>query len=390
MTKYYIVFSVFLTTLCIEAISLLALSGLEMQYSIRYNPVDALTMEHREILERFLEQDSSYIKIDSVLGWAPRPNGRTGIYQANAQGIRGVEDYSKKTGKSLRISAYGDSFTHGNEVRYDETWQQKMEQQDTSLEVLNFGVGGYGLDQAYLRYLKERGVYKSDIVLIGYMTDDIYRHQNIFRPFFSAKTGLPFGKPRFELQDDSLILDKNPFPTTRHYRQLLKSPGYYLRKAGKMDVYYQKAQKSGPLDFLASVRLFKIALEKVGDRFDTDFKLNQVYAKNSSSFKVVCRLFSGFIKAVKEDEAMPVIILFPNKRDVMRFKQSGENHFRSLHRYFDEQGFTYLDLLPVFAQVESDSALNTLFENHYTPEGNGFFAESILQFLKSTGRNQAR
>ena len=237
--------------------------------------------------------------------------------------------------------------------------------------------------------MKERQSLKSDIVLIGYMTDDIYRHQNIFRPFFSAKTGLPFGKPRFEFSGDTLVLDPNPFPTRNHYHELLKNPDELLREAGKHDVYYQKAQKSGPLDFFASVRLCKIAFEKISDRFDRDFSLAEVYADNSSPFKVARLLFERFCGVVKQDGAEPVVVLFPNKRDVKRYQQTKENYYHSLHRYFIEQDQIYLDLLPAFAEIESDSLLNSLFQNHYTPEGNRFVATQILEFLKSANGKQA-
>ena len=42
-------------------------------------------------------------------------------------------------------STFGDSFTHCNDVANAETWQRAMEDQNSKLEVLNFGMGGFGL-----------------------------------------------------------------------------------------------------------------------------------------------------------------------------------------------------------------------------------------------------
>ena len=39
-----------------------------------------------------------------------------------------------------------------------------------------FGVPGYGLDQAFLRYLEEGRRFGFDVVLIGFMTENIFRH----------------------------------------------------------------------------------------------------------------------------------------------------------------------------------------------------------------------
>ena len=51
-----------------------------------------------------------------------------------------------------------------------------MESYDSNMEVINFGVGGFGLDQAYLRYLEDGIQYKSHIVMIGFMSENIYRN----------------------------------------------------------------------------------------------------------------------------------------------------------------------------------------------------------------------
>ena len=48
-------------------------------------------------------------------------------------------------------SAFGDSMTHGDEVTDDEAWLHRLSER-LGCNVQNFGVGGYGLDQAALRY----------------------------------------------------------------------------------------------------------------------------------------------------------------------------------------------------------------------------------------------
>jgi len=61
-------------------------------------------------------------------------------------------------------SAFGDSFTHGDEVRDNEAWPFRLSEL-LGCEVENFGVGGYGQDQAYLKYLKYRP--KGQVVLVA-------------------------------------------------------------------------------------------------------------------------------------------------------------------------------------------------------------------------------
>ena len=56
---------------------------------------------------------------------------------------------------SLRIAAFGDSFTHGDEVPNEDTWQEILMRAHPDVEAMNFGVGAYGLDQAFLHYQRD-------------------------------------------------------------------------------------------------------------------------------------------------------------------------------------------------------------------------------------------
>lgn len=103
-----------------------------------------------------------------------------------------------------------------------ETWEAQLEAIDQHLEVLNFGVGGYALDQAFLRY-KEDGIkFHSHIVLIGHMSTNIYRLLTTFWPFYSPGAEIPFGKPRFILKNDQLVLVDNPLSKREDLEKLVK------------------------------------------------------------------------------------------------------------------------------------------------------------------------
>jgi hypothetical protein len=78
---------------------------------------------------------------------------KDGLYVSNSAGIRSNREYNLIAPPGVtRIVAFGDSFTHGDEVPNQETWEYLLEQSRDEVEVMNFGVQGYGADQAYLRY----------------------------------------------------------------------------------------------------------------------------------------------------------------------------------------------------------------------------------------------
>ena len=49
------------------------------------------------------------------------------------------------------MEVYGDSYTEGVDVNYQNSWPSLLSQK-INCRVINFGVEGYGTDQSYLRY----------------------------------------------------------------------------------------------------------------------------------------------------------------------------------------------------------------------------------------------
>jgi len=97
----------------------------------------------------------------------------------------------------------GDSFTFGEEVGDEETFSHRLQSLLPNSEVLNLGVHGYGHDQMLL-YLKEEGLrYHPDLVILGFMPDDMERNVLSFRDY---------AKPHFAVKDGRLELTTGPIP----------------------------------------------------------------------------------------------------------------------------------------------------------------------------------
>src|SRR5438045_4886239 len=101
-----------------------------------------------------------YLAPDPDLGWTVRPGGRSadGLYEANVDGARAPSSttYGERPARGrVRVVTVGDSFTHGDGVRFDETWQRQLQGRRADLEMVNLGVPGYGTDQSYLRWLRD-------------------------------------------------------------------------------------------------------------------------------------------------------------------------------------------------------------------------------------------
>lgn len=129
-----------------------------------------------------------------TLGWCPqeRQSNPLGIVKANGYEVT-TEDV---------ILCFGDSFMAGPNEHPHQV-PDIVEQQLVGKTVYNYGVGGYGVGQMYLRFLEATPKYSDPIVVVGIMTMDLDRTVLSYR-------GGP--KPTFELVDGKPVAKGQPFP----------------------------------------------------------------------------------------------------------------------------------------------------------------------------------
>jgi len=84
--------------------------------------------------------------------------------------------------KSYIVQSYGDSFVHGDEVGLEDTWQAHFERL-TGEAILNLGVGGYGLDQAVLKFEKYARHYPTRIAMLG-LYHQMFRRALSYHSFY--------------------------------------------------------------------------------------------------------------------------------------------------------------------------------------------------------------
>ena len=176
-------------------------------------PLEKLRAPVQEYLD--LEEWSTVI-YDETLGWTYRPNSlrQNGDFTINGAGIRARREFSLQPPPDhLRIALFGDSFTAGDDVSDDEVWGARLalllRAAGIRAEVMNFGVGAYGMDQAFLRWRHQGKAYAPDIVIFGLQPDNLKRNLNIFRQLMNIN-GPPFSKPRYVLADGELALLNSP------------------------------------------------------------------------------------------------------------------------------------------------------------------------------------
>ena len=316
--------------------------------NLEYAPseVRGLSPKHRGVLAAHLAGRADYMTHDPVLGWTIRPHGARGQYRANGQGLRGDRDYSlaPPPGK-VRVAAFGDSFTHASDVGNPFTWEALLERMEPRLEVLNFGVPGYGHDQAYLRYRKDGIRFRPHVVLLGFMSDDVNRVVNVYRPFFFHVSGLPLAKPRFELaKGGGLALVPNPLPRLAELPAPPRPPRDGAAPARPPRLLLRPTPRPEPFRFPPLGALLPRARRAAG----AAHLRRRGDQPGSEASRVTVAIYEDFRRTALAQGSYPVALFFPDRRD---FRALGEGRPRLYQPLRDEllaRGYPVIDLLDGF------------------------------------------
>jgi hypothetical protein len=144
-------------------------------------------------------------QLDVELGWSLRAN-KSGSYAAedgrvsvaiNSAGFRDREHLLDKPDPVYRIAVLGDEYSEAMGVALRDTWWWRLEpelqrcdfQPGKLVEVLNFGVAGYGTAQELVLLQTTAMRYAPDLVLLQFSADDVIDNSfalapNKLRPFY--------------------------------------------------------------------------------------------------------------------------------------------------------------------------------------------------------------
>lgn len=126
-------------------------------------------------------------------------------FASNSHGVRGPETPIAKPPLVYRIIVLGDSFAEGNQVAYHERLSEVMERRLSQtcplpgrrIEVINFGVSGFGTAREIQMFRHKAAAYGPDLVfLLFFFGNDLYNNVRALDPsdmipYFVLKDGRP-------------------------------------------------------------------------------------------------------------------------------------------------------------------------------------------------------
>jgi hypothetical protein len=353
-----------------------------------YVPPYDLVFTERQA-EELRAPEKPYGRFDPELGWTIRDNGASGdgMYRANSAGFRANREYDLVPPEGVvRIASFGDSFTHGAEVGNEDTWQHQLETMTEGVEVLNFGVDAYGVDQAYLRYRRDAVRYAPHIVLIGFLVENINRSVSVYRPAYYHQTSGVSAKPRFRV-DDHGELELVPLPVASRedlFRRM--ESGELIEVLRETDYWVQRAPLAydrTPLFWSSIFRIVYGRYENAGRNLERHYNRGE----DSEPFRVTRAVIEAFCEEALERGAERALVVFFPHQGALRGPAAGEpDYWQSLVDALEAGGVPVLDVKPALLRAAQGGPLEDLFSgHHYSGKGNAAVAGAIRERLFPSG-----
>ncbi len=309
--------------------------------------------------------ETIHTEYDPLLGWNNKPNfhykdmyGENKPITINSQSFRNKKDtqIQKLAGKK-RWLCVGDSFTLGFGVGDEETWCSLLDQNNSNLETVNLGQGGYGMDQSFLRYKRDGTPLDHDLVIFAFITPDIAH-----RMFLNELGDFP--KPYFKMEKKKLSLKNTPVP---------RQP-FIIRQLFGMRSNFKKS------------RLLRWIKKHVYKKPPAQ-KKEEISPQELAS--IVMSMLAELHQLAREKSSHVVLVHLPFEGDI--HDESSGKLRRTLYSMAKQNEWDYLDLIQDFHKlspelkskifIKEDIGNISGAKGHYTVEGNQFIAYLINKHL---------
>ena len=281
-------------------------------------PINIPLKQSIENYEKLKTDSNPFIVFDSICGWLPNNTfeSKNGWYFHDSAGIRSDnKEYLKtKPDTVLRVLLFGDSHIYGSENPFHNTLGYYIEQllfnKNITAEVINMGVGAFGMDQAFLRWKYYGKHYRPDIVVFGFQPENVMRNVNLLRALY-IREGRAVMKPRYILDHDSLRIINFPVPTPEE--SLVQMKDFANWKFAEYETFYDANKQWWHNSKLLSLVIDIIRI----NRFDLRSYKQPFYELSKEPALITLKLMSAFRNDVVSNEAQFFIVHLPMKDDLI-------------------------------------------------------------------------
>jgi hypothetical protein len=320
-------------------------------------------------------------------------NQSSTISTAQSNGMRTAHAY---VDKPCRINTYGDSFTLCHQVSDSETWQEYLAGH-LGEPIRNFGMGGFGVYQAYRRMIREEQTDHGAKYLIFYIWGDDHvrsllrcRHAAIY-PWWNDDGGRAFhnnfwANIEMNLQTGQLEEHENLLPTPESVYKMTDADWTVqaLKDDLALNMFMYARGNVSDLDAKA-VRKLAAYLGFDSQGLDNSQPPRALIEQllNSYAFAATKLILTKAKEFADRNGKKLLVVLFDPSRVMKPLVEGKARYDQVIVDFLREHQFRYFDMNLVHVEdyknfsIPFDQYMKRYFIGHYSPAGNHFFAYAI-------------
>ena len=331
---------------------------------------------------------------DAKLGWvhcnAVHTNGvdrSKTFYHYEADGARKVVHFADRR---CRVHAYGNSFTHCDQVSDGETWTEYLAAH-LQEPIRNYGVGGYSVYQAYRRMLDVENQDGAEYIVLNIYDDDHFRNLDAWRSIrVGAKSQCGFTLPHVQVnvQQNRCEQIENLLRTREEVLQLRDEE--FIWKTFKDDPILKltmasRAQVVGARDIRSIADRFGVPEASV----TADTPMEQIRQIHLEAALYATRKIIGWTEEFVDNSGKKLMLMLSFGRANIANELAGRPRFdHSLVEWLRDKQFPVIDMRDAFRAEYSQSKadiqtfLRRYYNGHHTPPGNFFTAWTLRNHVR--------
>lgn len=373
----------------------------KFQWLINYE--DEIPIFEKKKLNKFFKES-----FDPELGWIRKSN--TSGIEFNYKGSSrfkisksGSRSNPRNKFKSTKIATFGDSFTFCRQVNDHQTWQSHLAK-GLKTNVLNFGVGNYGLDQSilYLERIYKKQTFK--ISIMGIVPETILRVNSYWKHYYEYNNLFSF-KPRFIVKRNKLIKLKNKINNRKKYLKIKKFIPYIRKNDFFYSTVFKKECLRRPyvysylksfkrngvllmgillLGIFSKLRIFKNFRSILNDYFvlKKNNKIsNRLYNLRENRL-LLNLLFEKYLSFCRKKKSIPIIVVLPQIHDLnMGFKEKKTSYDLFFKELLKKNHV--IDMTDIFLKKRNFKKyyINDKYGGHLNNRGNKIVSSQIINYI---------
>ncbi len=386
MSKF--VLSIIVLILIFELILFLLINFLRSKVPWVITKKDEYPVFNKKKISTFLKKTHNI-----YLGWNWKPNTThkekifhktNKIYFGKFGERKGFKSFKRKN----NFASFGDSFVFCRYVNNNQTWQEYLTK-FIKYNGFNFGVGNYGLDQIYLKYLNTKLPKNIKTVYIGFVPETLSRCLCSWKHYHEFNNIYGF-KPKFSLYKNDLKLIHNPIKNINSFNNikgiinnLKQKEFFYKEKFFKHQLCFPFVYKfffnpvhNVKLLYYSILKISNINKNKIYEYIikENCYKNDDYFLKRKNKL-LIKKLMLKIKKVAKRRNQKVFFLIFPQKYDLSLNVKNYEKFFMMLNKEFKIIDFTNTfennDLNKIYFPAQ--------YGGHLTPYGNKIVAETLIK-----------